>query len=202
MAIFFAFTGFCGLNFTYADVESQTFIVSTNSAIVYQTPSLSAERIKTLSHKTEIEIEVSSSVPIEYVDGSYVFYHICDDGYILSNAVSLKVKTITSIPNFNAKTNTKCNIYTLDENSYVKTADTLENKTQIFLYEGYNSKNKFTAIAYVKNNEVFYGFIETKFVNPNGINPVIITVATLVVAILGVAFAFVFIKGRKKKKLA
>lgn len=201
-AIFCSFFGFLSVNSALAEVDTATFFVFADFASVYENASLHSEKIAILAHKHEVEIELTSNEPTEFLEGDCVFYKIQNSGYILAELVSKKTKTLTSTPNFNAKTNTECNAFISNNGIFEKTSTTLAKGTQIFLYEGYDSKKEFTAIAYVKDNEVLYGYLETKNIKPNGINPTIIIVFSLVAAILGIALAFVFIKGNKKKKMS
>ena len=206
LCLFFAFvcSFFCffGVNFATAEADTLTFVVTANKANVYEEAAFSSTVLKTLSHKDEVKIEISMNEPVEYVTGNYVFYKIDGSGYILSDLICQKTKTITSIPNFNAKTNEECFVYFLDNDLYTKSEIKLSKNQEIFLYKGYDKNAELTPVAFVYENEVYYGFLQTKNVSPNGINPVVITVITLVMAILGIAFAWVFIQGKKKKKMA
>ncbi len=199
-AILLSFLCFSNVSFANAETDASAYVVTANKANVYEQPMFNSTVIKTLSHKTEIKIELSLDAPVEYVDGNYTFYKIDQDGYILSNLVCKKTETITSIPNFNAKTNGECFVYFLENDVYEKSDIKLSEKQEIFLYEGFDQNKDVTAIAFVNANEVLYGFIQTKYVSPNGINPVVFIVITLVMAILGIAFAWLFISGKKKHK--
>lgn len=191
---------FSNVSFANAEADTLVYVVTANKANVYEEARFDSAIIETLSHKEEINIEAVSNFPIEYINGNYTFYKISQTGYILSNLVCKKTETITSIPNFNAKTNGECFIYFLENNIYEKSEIKLLEKQEIFLYEGFDQNKDYTAIAFVKDNEVMYGFVQTKYISPNGINPVIIAAASVVMAALGIAFALVFISGKKKKK--
>lgn len=202
VAIFLCFMPFLRVNTTFAETDTATFVVTANSANVYESSSLASNVLYALSHKDEVQIEIESDIPKTYEIDGYVFYKViknAEEGFILSDFVVKKTSFLQQIPNFNAKTNDKCTVYSLQDGNYTQTDITLKNKQKIYLYEGYKSKKEYTAICFVYNNEVMYGYIKTEFVNPNGINPIIITVICLVVAILGIAFTFVFIRGKKKK---
>ncbi len=189
-------------NRALAETTGLSYIVTANTANVYQSANLTSEVLYSVSHKDEVEIEKDSDFPKSYTGDGYTFYKIITtgkEGYILSDLVIRKNTSIQEIPNFNGRTNGKCSVYEKTETGYSKTSITLEKHQQIYLYEGYKSKKEYTAISFVYENEVVYGYIKTDYVDPNGINPIIITSICLVVAILGVAFTFVFIKGKKKK---
>ena len=186
-----------------AEVGSKTFVVSANSAVVFETADLTSERLATLEHSTLVEVETEDGSAKIFENSSYKFYHITHagtDGYVIMDLLSPQGQTITAIPNFNGKTNAVCQVYRLEGENYVETGISLEKKQKIFLYEGYNRKKVYTAISFVYENEVMYGYIKTSAVDPNGINPIIITCICLIAAILGITFAWMFIKGKKKKK--
>ena len=194
-------TALSGTGFAAAETQP-VYVVTSNTANVYESADITSAVLHTLSHKAEVEIEFESGEPKVYESGGYQFFKITTtslQGYILRDLVVEKNTSLQEIPNFNAKTNDKCFVYEREGNTYTKTTVSLTKHQQIYLYEGYKSSLKYTAIAYVFENEVRYGYIKTDFVDPNGINPIIITCIVLIVAILGIMFTFVFIRGRKKK---
>lgn len=200
--MFLCFLPSFAANFAYADTAGLSYVVTANSANVFESADLTSEVLYSLSHKDEIEIEEESSAPKEYSSAGYLFYKIITtgkEGYVLADLVIKKNTSIQEIPNFNGRTNDKCSVYFKTETGYSKTDITLKKHEKVYLYEGYKSKKEYTAISFVYENEVVYGYIKTDYVDPNGINPIIITCICLVVAILGIAFTFVFIKGKKKK---
>ena len=192
-------------NVAVAHAESSTaeFFVSANQAVLYQSPDLLSERLETLTHKTKVTVEIESGEPKIYTDGTNNFYkvtHVANTGYALTEFLVKSTETIETLPNFNAKTNAECIVYNKDGDSYSETSLTLERNQKLFLYEGYNSKLEYTAVSFVYDNEVVYGYIKTECIAPNGINPIILTCICLIVAILGIVFSWIFVKGRKKKK--
>ena len=196
---------FSNTSIAYAESGSAVFYVSANSAIIYHDADLASERLATLPHKTNVSVETEDGQAKEYANGPDVFYKVTygeTQGFMLSNFLLAENQTITSIPNFNGKTNAECFVFDLQGENFVQTTLELEKGQKIFLYEGYNRKSEYTAVAFVHNNEVMYGYIKTNCVDPNGINPIIITCICLIVAILGIAFSWMFVKKRKKKKMA
>jgi len=186
----------------HAETGTANFFVCANSAILYASADLSSERLETLQHKTIVLVETEDSVAKEYVSGSHIFYkatHNETTGFVLSDFVLQDTQTTSSTPNFNGKTNSACFVFRLEGENYVQTTIKLERRQKIFMYEGYHAKKEYTAISFVYENEVMYGYIETKYIAPNGINPIILTCICLIVAILGIAFSWIFVKKRKKK---
>ena len=189
------------MNFANA-LESQNFVVVANSATLFSDYNFTSEKLLVLSHNDEVEIETEDNVPVEYVSGDFVFYKATYEdktGYVLGDLVTLKTNQIESIPNFNAKTNSSCKVYFKNDLNFVESEITLEKHEKIFLYEGFDSKSEWTAISFLSNNQVLYGYIKTENVAPNGINSIFITCISIILAVVGIVFAWVFIKNKKVK---
>lgn len=196
----FVFMFFLPTQFAYADVNNQ-YVITANSATVFAEPDFSSEKLATLSNKTEILIEMNENSPKKYENDGFVFFKIISsfEGFVFSDLVTPKNDVLVAIPNFNAKTNSTCKVFFQENNKFVESKIILQKGTEIFLYQGFESKKDFTAIAFVKDNHVLYGFLQTKNINPNGINPLIITCVCLILAILGIIFAWLFMKSKKTK---
>lgn len=185
----------------FADAEDQ-YVVTANYAYVFQSPNFSSKKLKKLENKSVVTVELEWSEPKKYVSDEYVFFKVSSDGvegYVYSDLVAPKTKELTTLPNFNAKINQDTKLFSKQGDEYVESEKTLTKGMKIFLYEGFDSKSDFTAIAYVQENEVLYGFVKSSAVAPNGINPLIITCMTIILAVIGIVFTFVFIKRRKSK---
>ena len=195
--------------FVQADDLSQnnTYFVTANFANVYSEPILNSEKIiGEIKHKEIVYLEMDNNTPKTFNDGDFTFYQLSEEIYspiynsnafILTELVIQKSKEITSIPSFNAKTNSNCTVYFLKDNEKVESDIKLEKGTKIFLYEGYTRKKTFTAIAFINEKEIYYGYLETRYISPNGINPIIFTCIFLTLAVLGIIFAWVFMKRSK-----
>ncbi len=187
----------------FAESEpSNVYIVAANEAVVFATPSLSSNRITTLKHKDEIEIEFDGQSAKEYTGDGFAFFHVTTaekEGYVISDLVVPETKFLVTIPQFNAKTNGKAKVYFFENGSYVPSDITLPKHQRIFLYQGFNSKKNFNAVAFVYDNEVVYGYLKKDDIDPDGVNPLIITVACFAIAAIGIILAFVFMKKKKKK---
>ena len=185
-----------------AENDSPTYIVCSNSANVYQSSDMTSTIVYTISHKDKIDVELDGASAKIYTNLGYSFYKITTvgkEGYILADFAVKMAEELQEIPNFNARTNGPCVVYNKVGDEYVETSISLEKGAKLFLYEGYKSKNPYTAVSFVLDNQVLYGYLKSESIDPNGINPAIITCACLILAILGIMFTFLFIKGRKKK---
>lgn len=208
---FFVFFSPISVAFAEESEVSGEYVVTANSAVLFSQPDLTSEKLATLSHKDEILLEVSGGEVAVYSGTyGYNFYKLQEqysnsqgelvDAFILCDLVTPKTEIVVSIPNFNAQTNAKCEIYLKENTEYVASGTTLDKGTRIFLYEGYDSSNEYTAISYVLDGDVLYGYLKTENIAPDGINPVIITCLIVILALLGIIFAWLFMT-RKKVKL-
>lgn len=197
------------------------YVVTANSAWLYQRPNLASQKIgAALKHKTEIQLSSAQKVADESGAGFW-FYQVQQseqaDAYVLCDLVAPKAQTLQTIPNYNAKTNSACALFEVvvddvagdvagnpqtPQVKYQESGITLQKGTRIFLYQGYNRKSKFTAVCLLRDNQIIYGFLQTEAISPDGINPLIITCITLILAALGIIFAWMFMKHRKNVKLS
>lgn len=176
----------------------QTFVVVFSKTNVYELPSFSAKKIAVLEKNDEIEVEFEEENPKKYTsdDGFDFFKLTSQDGYIFCDSVVLSREHIQNFPNFNAKTNKDCDVFTLEDGEFVKSEISLKKGTQIFLYKGFGN-DEFIPVEFAYNNKIVYAYLQKKCISPNGINPVIITCICLILAVTGIIFAFVFMKKKK-----
>ncbi len=193
---------------TYA-LSDQQYCVVANRAVLYELPSFASEKLATIPLNAKVEIMFDGSTEKTYTDGDFTFYKVLQynngesllDGYVLADLVVKQKHTIETIPNFNAKTNTACSVYFANGETFEEHAEiTLPKKHKLFLYEGFDKKKDFIAVCFVYENDVIYGFLPKQCISPNGVNPIIITCITLVIALLGIIFAWLFMKNKKAKK--
>ncbi|MGN1200687.1 MAG: hypothetical protein ACI4R8_00280 [Candidatus Caccovivens sp.] len=204
----FAFVLFCfclmlpSVNFAMAEDNTPIFVTTANSANVYVLPNFSSDVVTTLSYNSEIYLEIEANSPKTYENGGFIFYKVIgeNEGYIFADLVMPKSEVVTAIPNYNGRTNAECTVFFLQENEMIESEITLSKNQRIFIYKAFDSKAEYTAIAFEHENKVMYGYVQTKFVAPDGINPVIITCVVLILALIGIIFAWVFMKNSKIKK--
>ncbi len=201
MALFFCITLLGNYN-AFAEY-STNYVVIANYASIFKEASFSSEKIETISHGEKINLETDNDSPIQYCYDEFVFYKVSlneeIEGFILSDLVMAEQNVITQIPNFNGQTNNPCVVYLLEDNNLVESDIILQKGQRFFLYEGYNSHTEFTKIAFLYDNKIIYGQIKTNFVKPDGINPIIITCIILTLAIIGIIFAWLFMRNKKIK---
>ncbi len=199
LLIIFAFLlPFFNFSVTFAENETKNYVVTANSAVLFSEPDFSSEKLNTLSHNTVVSIEMEAESAKAYAFENYVFFKVLNfegvDGFVLADLVVPDSSQIEDIPNFNASTNARCQVFMDSENDIF-----LEKGQRIFLYQGYDKNLAQTAVAFVYDGQVLYGHIDTEFVAPDGINPAIITSVVVIIALLGIIFAWLFMKKVKVK---
>lgn len=192
-----------GINVSIANAEdsTQTYVITANSANLYELPDLTSSKLKNLTHNTQVSILFQDGDAKSFNYDGFLFFKVVQfentDGYVLADLVTPKNEALTAIPNFNAKTNAQCHVFFAEDTEKVESSIILEKNQKIFLYEGFKSKSDYTAIAFVYENQVMYGYLETKYVSPNGISTTLITCILLIMAVLGIVFAWLFMKSKK-----
>jgi len=190
--------------------ETLSCFINSNTAGLYTSFDLSSEKICTLSHKDKVTIEADVSGAVEYLSAdNFVFFKILSYnnlelktegyGFVLADLVSNDISQIESIPNFNAKIISQANVYFKEDNNFVVSSITLDKETKVYLYEGYKRKSEFTAICFEFDNQIVYGFVKTSLLKPDGINPLLITCITLIIAVLTISLSLILIKKKKAK---
>lgn len=193
---------FLAPNFAFAQENQTTYIVTANYASVFENADITALKLGQINHNEEVYVETENDLPKEYLGNNFVFYKITYnqlDGYVLADLLTPKNNVITAIPSFNAQTNSSCKVYFKQDNQMVESEISLNKGERIFLYEGFNGKKEFNAIAFVYDNQVVYGYLKSENIAPDGINPIIITCIIIIIALLGIIFAWLFMKNKKVK---
>ena len=193
---------FFGAEKTFAQNAQKIYVVTANRASVFESPDFSSAKIGQIEHDVEVYVQMENDAPQEFKNEGFVFYKITQadlEGYVFADLLTPKSDTITAIPSFNGQTNTESIVFWKQDNEMVESEIILDKGERIFLYEGYNSKEEYNAIAFVHENEVLYGYLKTENISPDGINTAIITCITIIIALLGIIFAWLFMKNRKVK---
>lgn len=187
---------------TYAQSDQSIYVLTANYASIFESADFSSAKIGQIKHNEEVFVETENNIPKEFLNENFVFYKISYNqlnGYVLADLLTPKNNVITSIPSFNAQTNSSCKVYFKQDNQMVESNITLNKGERIFLYEGFNGKEEYNAISFLYENEVLYGYVKSENIAPDGINPVIITCIIIIMALLGIIFAWLFMKNKKVK---
>ncbi len=171
--------------------------VVASSCYIYQSESfdeciMSGDQALSLSHGTQLEILADDGG--DFVKVKYEEF----EGYIYRYYLAFSEPLQESYPVFNGSMVTESKIYDLNksETSYIAKAG-----QQVYIYNGFNSKDEYTAIALVlEDGKLFYGYVKTLDVQPYGINGALITGIMVVVSCLTIIFLLLFIKKKKGSK--
>lgn len=184
-----------------ATAEQNQVTVVADRCIVYQTasfddPFLINEKTVTFAHGhqlTVLENEVSSS----FIQVQGNFENEVVEGFVYRYYVTFAKIEITEYPVFNASVavdNTV--IYDLDKQPTEYTATKGQG---LYLYNGFNDKETYTAVAVVlPDDSVYYGYILTKDIKTKGINAGLITGFVVIISCLTIIFLLLFMKKRKQ----
>lgn len=170
--------------------------INANSCYLYQEPSFESEKVYVdeevfvLSHGDNLTLieEKENFALVQTVDNVigyvYKFYLSYPDDYQI-------------YPTFNAYIrNNNSTIYNLEKE---KTTYTANAGDKVFLFEGFNADDEFTAIQIVLDDGSLYnGYMLTKDISPNGISASLIVGITIICAVATIILSLVFIKKKKK----
>ena len=190
--------------------ETEAFFINSNYANVFQSYDLSSEKIVELKHHDKVIVESNDLGAIKYTssDGFEFFkilaYNELEEksegyGYILAELLSKNINQIETIPNFNAKTIDNAKVFFKNDNTFDESDITLSKGTRIYLFEGYKRKSEFCAVCFEYENQILYGYVKTYQIKPDGINPLLITCITLIIAVLTISLSLILIKKKKTK---
>ncbi len=196
------FCSFFGVENAFAQNTQEIYVVTANRASVFESADFASAKVGQIEHDEEVYVQMEDAAPQEFENEGFVFYKITHgelEGYVFADLLTPKNNVITAIPSFNGQTNTESKVFWKQDNEMVESDITLSKGERIFLYEGFNGKEEFNAIAFVHENKVLYGYLKTDTISPDGINPAIITCIIIIIALLGIIFAWLFMKNKKVK---
>lgn len=196
------FCSFLGVENVFAQNTQEIYVVTANRASVFGSPNFTSAKVGQIEHDVEVFVQMENGSPQEFENEGFSFYKISHgdlEGYVFADLLTPKNSVITAIPSFNGQTNTESKVFWKQDNEMVESDITLSKGERIFLYEGFNGKEEYNAIAFVHENEVLYGYLKTETISPDGINPAIITCIVIIIALLGIIFAWLFMKNKKVK---
>lgn len=188
-----------GATFVAAD-QNQVTVVA-DRCVVYQSASFDApllinEQTVTFKHGHQLTVlgnEISS--PFIQVQGD--FENTLVEGFVYRYYVTFASIEIKEYPVFNASVAVENTIiYDLDKQPTEYTATKGQG---LYLYNGFNDKETYTAVAVVLSDDsVYYGYVLTKDIKTKGINAGLITGFVVIISCLTIIFLLLFMKKRKQ----
>lgn len=185
------------------DIINQEASVIATTCYVYETASFDSplvinDEYITLKHGDTVRV-YGEEGEFSIVRFDYDNVNFQDkDYYIYSNYLTFNKVEQETYPVFNAKVaNDNAVIYDLN----TTVTDFTAHKGQgLFLYNGYSSKEEYTAVALVLDNgKVYYGFMKTEDIKPNGISAGLITGIVVLVTCLTIIFLLLFMRKKKRQ---
>ena len=173
--------------------ETKSVIINTCYTYLYKTTDF-------LEH---YEFKITENEIISCIEEDENFYKVSYSynqesymGYVSGEVASIYTPPQQSLLVYNGRISRKTNVYKVTED---ETLDgiVLEAGHEIYLYEGFDSKNTYTNIKFNYNGNVLTGRILTKDLSPNGINKAVIISLSIIVALVSVVL---ILMGLSKKK--
>ncbi len=176
-------------------LDSGQAYVITSKCDIYSLPDFSSDKlldennnIISLKHKQIVNIlEIINDfayIEVENVKG-YVYKF-----YLTNNSSPIVY------PVFNATIRKDCTVFDYD---FEDSGYTLKKNTRIFVYEGYSSKQDYTAVQFIlEDGSLYNGYVDKQFVDPDGVSSLLILGITIIISAVTIILSLIFIKKKKK----
>ena len=192
---------FCPTSVTYP--VDTILSVTTNYAYMYKSPDFNAGKYDfTLDHNDEVYV-VDGNLNNDFYLVSYTYNNVSYDGYVYKECLAVLEDEQEVMLVYNAKTAIKTNVYFLNDQGQIDTDGistiTLEENTELYLYEGYNRKAEFNAVKFSYEGKIMLGYIRTEDISPYGVSNVLIISITAIIACVSVIMILLGISKKKSK---
>ena len=185
-------------NLVYADANTVTVVA--DYCYVYETaafdsPLLQDEKPVKFTHGQKLSV-LEDKPSLDFikveVEGAE------SGGYVYRYYVTYSDVTQEIYPVFNGKiVNDNVKLYDLDKK---ETSLVAKKGQKVYLYNGYNGKEEFNAIAIkLDDGSLFYGYVKTADVEPYGVNAGLITGIVVIASCLTIIFLLLFMKKKKRQ---
>ena len=173
-----------------------TLYVASSYCYVYTDPDFESEKIET----DEDFYVLKTYDEVEFKEEQSDFYLVKTkdniEGWVYKFYLTTN-KSQSVYPVFNASIRNDCEVYNFDG---TKNGQSLKKDTRIYLYKGFNDKEKFTYIQYVQEDGTLVNaMVLTEHIQPDGLSSLVIIAISLVASIATIVLMVVFIKKPKKK---
>ncbi len=188
---------FCPVGVSYE--KNTSLSVVTNYAYVYELPSFTSTKKDLEIKKNEVVVLLDET---EQNGFYFVNYHSGEqnyEGYVYKECLAKLEQEQELVLTYNAKTSMKTKVFSLSDNSEIAT---IEEGTELDLYEGFNRKNEFTKAKFSHNGQIIFGYIKTADISPYGVSSALIIALTAIFACVGVIFILLGINKKKLRKPA
>lgn len=174
--------------------ENDKVIINSSYTYLYKTSELSEHYdFKILAN----EILDYQEETTTYYKVSYTFEETNYVGYIPYEIASVYTPPKEEILVYNGKVIKDTFAYDITTNEKLEDL-VLSKGQQIYIYEGFNSKEEYTKIKFTYGNQVYTAKILTKDVSPNGINKGVVISLSIISALVAVVLILLGLKKTKK----
>lgn len=189
--------------FSQAITEGSQAKVIVSKCNLYTEANFTSEKVTYIEGENTILVVLNhgDNVTIKSLNGDFAYITTEDEkeGYIYKYYITDN-NSQAVYPVFNASIRKDTKIYDIDKNA---TEYTAKKDTRVYLYKGFNDKEKYTAVQIVLEDESLYnGYIKTEDIKPDGVSGLLVAAITIIIAGVTIVLSLVFIKKKKKKKKA
>ena len=198
----FALSLFCPCpTFSHALTQGEAAKVIVSNCYLYTEADFSSNRVSYFDGENNVFVMLKhgDQVNVKEISGDFVLVDNQEgkEGYVykyyLSNNTSQSV-----YPVFNATVRKNTTIYDLEKSP---TEFTAKKGARAYIYQGFNDKEKYTAVQIVLEDESLYnGYILTSDIAPDGVNGLLIVAISIIIAAVTIVLSLVFIKKKGKKQ--
>lgn len=185
----------CPMSVSYE--KNTSLSVVTNYAYVYEMPSFTSNKLDLEIKKNEIVVLLDATQHNGFYFVSYNSGEKNYEGYVYKECLAKLEREQELVLTYNAKTSMKTKVFSLSDKSEIVT---IEEGTELDLYEGFDRKNEFTKAKFSHNGQIIFGYIKTEDISPYGVSPVLIIALTAIFACVGVIFILLGINKKKLRK--
>lgn len=186
---------------THALSENQDAKVIVSTCYLYKADTFASEKVTYQDGENTVLIILKHGdiVNIKSFSGDFAYVTTSSEkeGYIYKYYIT-ENSSQAVYPVFNASVRKNSKIFDLDKQ---ETEYTIKKGSRIYIYKGFNDKEKYTAVQVVLEDESLYnGYILTANVKPDGVSGLLIVAISILIAAITITLSLVFIKKKKKKE--
>ena len=173
-----------------------TLYVSASSCCVYTDPSFDASKVEIEGETYYIKLYDEVEFKQEQDDFYLVKTKDNIEGWVYKYYLTSN-KSQSVYPVFNASLRHDCELFDFNEQPLNQT---LKKGSRVYLYKGFNDKEKYTSIQYIaEDGFLVNAMVETGQIQPDGVSSLMIVAISLVASLSTIILMVVFIKKPKKK---
>lgn len=175
------------------------YYVTASSCYLYEDASFDSNKIK--QDGEDFVVSHGQAVIMENESGDFCLVTIKNldiSGYIYKYYLTEK-SAVSYHPVFNATIRETTEVYDMN---YNQTEFSVQKDQRVYLYKGFNSKGKYTAVQIVlEDGSVYNGYVLSEKIKPDGVSRTLIIAIPLISATVIVILSVVLIRKNKKKKV-